>query len=161
MKPTDKTEFVKIVTGMAELYGREISAAAYEVYWNAMQDWPIEQFRRAADHLCKTSQFFPKPADFNALRKPLVRVSPGEAWTKVLDHCRFGTYRDGSGIDDGGPIDRAVAALGGYRAVAMHDASWLHTVERRFAEHLGTAEDAQTAAGTLGHDGQGRLERLQ
>jgi hypothetical protein len=62
----------------------------------------------------------------------------------VLEHCK-GAYRDGKGLDDGGPIDRAVGQLGGYKAVAFHDSDFLWALEKRFAERHEEVVDVTAA----------------
>lgn len=133
MTPEDRKSFLEVVLGFAELKGKELSGPSLELYWRAMRDWTLGDFRAAAEHLLRTCEFMPVPADFERLRKSGA-ATPGEAWVAVLDHCA-GAYRYGEGIDNGGPIDQAVAVLGGYRAVALHNRNFLHVLERRFAEH--------------------------
>jgi len=146
---TDAKRFAEIVTALSELYGQTITQPAVKLYWQAMQDWPLEDFERAAAHLAKTSRFFPRPADFHALRKQATTLTAGEAWAKVIDHCRLGTYRDGSGIDNGGPIDTATRTVGGYRAIAMHDTSKIHFLQHTFSENYCAGTEATEAAAAL------------
>lgn len=145
------------MAAMAELYGRELSGPLLDAYWLSLRDWPLEDFERAAAHLMATEQHMPRPAAFTALRKH-TGLTAGDAWTQVLDHCRFGTYRDGSGLDDGGPIDRAVGSIGGYQAIAMHSTEWMHQIEKRFAERLGEQEQASDSRAALGTDTVAMLE---
>lgn len=139
MTPNDRKAFLEVVIGLAELRGRTLSAPALELYWRAMQDWPLDEFRQAAAHLVKSSQFFPTPADFERLRKA-GRVTAGEAWIAAVDIAAKGLYRSGRTV--GGITDRAVAAIGGYQAIGMCDESKLHFLERRFAEHFNAIQDA-------------------
>lgn len=152
MQTDDFPRFRQVMAGMAKVYERDLDAVLLDGYWLALRDWPLADFERAAAHLIATAEHMPRPAAFTALRKPLTRVNPGDAWARVLDHCRAGAYRDGSGIDQGGAIDRAVAGLGGYQAVAMHDIDKLHFLERRFAERLEDAVETGQAAAVLGQD---------
>jgi hypothetical protein len=139
MTPQDRKAFVEVVIGFAELKGKQLSAPAIELYWRAMQGWTLEEFRTAAEHLIRTMEFFPVPADFERLKKA-GKYTAAEAWDAVLQHCK-GAYRDGSGIDNGGPVDLAVRGLGGYRAIAFHDIEKLHFLERQFAERFAELED--------------------
>lgn len=139
MRSEDRKAFLDVVIGFAELKGKQLSAPALELYWNAMQHWSLTDFRMAAQQLLRTCAFMPTPKDFEDLLKA-GRVTVGEAWDAVLQHCK-GAYRDGAGLDSGGPIDRAVAALGGYRAVAFHDSEKLHFLERQFADRFAELED--------------------
>lgn len=152
MTAHDYDAFIGVVMGFAELKGKQLSAPAIELYWRAMQRWDIEDFKRAAEHLLRTCEFMPTPKDFEDLRKA-GRQTAGEAWARVLDFVRKGYYRwdDGSvsmrqnfekpRLDD--LTERAVAALGGYGVIAMSPSDRTHFLERRFAEHYESLEDAK------------------
>lgn len=147
MKPADYDAFVKVVAGFAELKGKHLSAQAIELYWRSMQHWSIDDFRAAAEHLLRTSEFMPIPKHFEDLRRAGA-LTGAEAWTLVLEHIK-GAYRDGSGIDSGGPIDRSVAGIGGYRALAFQKVEYLPMSERQFSERFGELTDATAARKAL------------
>jgi hypothetical protein len=144
MTPVDRERFLKIVVGFAELKGKVLSASALEVYWRAMQAWPLADFEAAAALLVKATPFMPTPYDFEKLRKA-GRPTAGEAWAQARAAC--GSCYTGGHLGPGGTcgdefIDRAVRAIGGYRAIAVCDMDKLHFLERRFAEHYETLRDA-------------------
>lgn len=144
MRREDRQVFVETLIGFAELKGRQLSAPALELFWNAMQDWTIEEFRAAANHLLRTCEFMPTPKDFYDLRRA-ERPTAGDAWAKVLDHLKGG-YRNGAGLTP--EIDRAVRAMGGYRALAMMPVDQLPWQAKRFADayaDVGTVLEAQSA----------------
>lgn len=161
MRPDDFESFSEVVAGFAELRGKQLSPAAIKLYWNAMQHWSIEDFRSAAQHLVLSCQFMPTPKDFEDLRRA-DRPTATEAWAKILAHCK-GAYRDGSGIDSGGPIDTAVAGIGGYRAIAFHDTDYLPLLQRQFVERFEETTDvfeSRQAALPDARSGQGKLVNL-
>ncbi len=150
MQAEDFGRFRSVMAGMAKLYEREIDGPLLDAYWLALRTWSLPDFEAAAGRLMATETFMPRPADFNALRKAS-RPTSGEAWSVVLDHVRSGRYR----WSDGGttftpnappPPDEltnaAVRALGGYKAIAMIDEDQLPFLERRFAEHYTSMQDA-------------------
>jgi hypothetical protein len=135
----DRKPFLEIVIGFAELKGKNLSAPALELYWNAMQGWDLADFQAAANHLLRTCEWMPLPHHFEELRKA-GRATAGEAWAKAVGWARSGAYRD---CEMGDPItDKAVRALGGCKAIAMCDEDKLHFLERRFAEHFESIQDA-------------------
>ena len=69
MNAIDRKAFCEIVLGFAELKGKQLSAAAIELYWRSMQHWPLEDFRAAAQQLLRTCEFMPTPKDFEDLRR--------------------------------------------------------------------------------------------
>lgn len=85
MQQADFTRFRAVMTGMGELYQRELSGPLLDAYWLALRDWPLAEFEAAAAHLMATATFMPRPAEFNALRKA-GRQTAGEAWLAVLEN---------------------------------------------------------------------------
>jgi hypothetical protein len=137
---SDLGAFSLVILGMAELRGRQLTSAGVKLYWNCLQHLTLLEFTEMATHLTRTCAFMPTPYDFEKLRLS-GRATPGEAWSRVLGWTASGSYRDCNSIGDA-LIDRAVAALGGYRSIAMHDISTLHFAERRFVEHYEAIQDA-------------------
>lgn len=140
MTRVDRKAFGQVVLGLAELFGKELSAPALELYWHSMQSWSIDDFRDAAELLLRKCEFMPAPKDFEALRRAAQPLA-GEAWARVLAHLRGG-YRSGAGVDDGGPIDKAVLSLGGYQSLAFRDTQYLGIDERRFVERFAQVVEA-------------------
>lgn len=157
MRPSDKPEFVAILNGMAAVKpNANLTKEAYEIWWNAMQGWGIEDFRSAASHLVSAVQFMPNPYDFDQLRKAS-RMTSGEAWLKAVASIGSARVPGGhSGGTSGDPlIDRAVRAIGGFGAIAMCDLDKLPFMERRFCEHyaeMGDAENTREAVPQLTQD---------
>jgi hypothetical protein len=141
MIPNDRKKFVEVVIGFAELKGKQLSAPALELYWRSLQHWSLEDFIAAAEQLIRTSEFMPTPKDFEDLRKA-ARPTSGEAWILACETAR--NWRElRQNVSSGDPfVDRVARAVGGYRAIAMHDSDKLHFLEKRFAEHFETMQEA-------------------
>ena len=151
MTPQDRNAFLEVVIGFAELKGKQLSAPALELYWNAMRDWPLDEFKAAAQQLLRSCEFMPTPKDFEDLRRTLETSTTAEAWDQAQRFARSlyhpTGYRQGA---MGNPaIDLAVQSLGGYPAIAMCDTDKLHFLERRFAERYAEQVDVQAARGVL------------
>lgn len=82
MTPDDRKPFLEVVIGFAELKGKALSAPALELYWNAMQHWPLDAFRAAAQQLVRTCQWMPTPKEFEDLLRA-AEPTAGEAWDAV------------------------------------------------------------------------------
>jgi hypothetical protein len=80
MQAQDRRAFLEVVLGFAELKGKTLSGPALELYWNAMQDWTLDEFKQAANALLKSSEFMPTPKDFYDLRRKM-RPTAAEAWS--------------------------------------------------------------------------------
>lgn len=149
MQANDFPRFKSIITGMSVLYRCDLSKPLLDAYWLALTDWELPEFEAAAARLMKTEEFLPKPVAFNNLRKA-GRPTGGEAWTRVLDYARHGYSANGlpwlksnSPEPDDPLIRRAVAAIGGYGAIAMSDTSKTSFLERRFCEHFEQMQDVE------------------
>lgn len=137
MQPADRAEFARLLTGLAAVKpGKALTPEALEVWWLAMQAWRIEDFRAAAAHLVRSCEFMPSPFQFEALRKA-GRPTPGEAWAEALERVRHGRYPS-----ENVHLERVVSALGGWHALGMTMTEGLPFLERRFAEHFETMQDA-------------------
>jgi hypothetical protein len=151
MQQADFQRFRAVMTGMAKVYEREIDGALLDAYWLALRDWSLADFEAAAAHLMRTSKFMPRPADFHELREA-GRPTAAEAWLKAVE-ASAGAISCGRVMTVrtcGDPlIDRAVRAIGGYGAIAMCDEDKLHFLERRFAEHYESIQDAEEVRAAL------------
>lgn len=148
MQETDKAKFVAILKGLAAIKpGVKLTDESYEIYWLSLQEWSYEEFRKAAVHLASASEFMPNPFHFEQLRKA-ARPLPGEAWAKVLSFVRSAYRPSGHHlIDPYSEFDattlHAVAAIGGFRAIAMSDMSSTPFLEKRFVENYDSMQDMQ------------------
>jgi hypothetical protein len=133
MQPTDFQAFKLIMAGMGRVFSADTDGVMLDAYWLALKSWPLDEFEAAAAHLLANSQFMPKPADFNQLRKTAGEHSAGEAWAKVLHTIR--TMNPWEAMPSVDPkTDAVVCQLGGYRALAMTKSDDMHWREKRFAE---------------------------
>lgn len=159
MTPDDRKQFVEVVLGFAELKGKALSTPALELYWRAMQGWALDDFLAAADQLVRTSEFMPTPKDFEDLRKA-GRPTAGEAWLEARACARGWREREASVSTGDRLIDRAVGAIGGYRAIAMCDLDRMGFLERRFAEHFESMQDADDVREAVPQLAYGSTNRL-
>ena len=145
MIESDKTKFIATLMGLAAVKpGKGLTKEAIEIWWLAMESWNLEEFKQAAAHLVRSIEFMPSPFHFEQLRKA-GRPTAGEAWEKARKACGSAIQcgqvtHNGTCGDE--MIDRVVRAIGGYGAIAMSDRDKLPFLERRFAEHYASIQDA-------------------
>lgn len=154
MKPSDRENFLKIVVGFAELKGKMLSAPALALYWNAMQDWELDDFQAAANQLLKTAQFMPQPKDFEDLRRA-GRETAGEVFARIGEYLEYSPH--GYRIKAGTPrsIESAIRAMGGADSYAMCRSDQVHFLEKRFCEHyeqISSHEDTREALPQIAYD---------
>ena len=146
MTPKDKPQFVATLEGLAAIKpGAKFTTQALEIWWQAMRDWPLEEFRAAASHLAKSVEFMPNPFHFEQLRKASL-PSAAEEWANVLEIARGHAGRPMSAA-----AERALAALGGIHVVAMSETTKTHFLERRFCEHYSDAQTTSEARMIIGN----------
>lgn len=138
MTEDDFEKFSEVVLGFAELKGKQLSAPAIELYFRALHDWTLEDFRAAAGELLRRCEFMPTPKDFEDLRRA-GRMAAPEAWALVLDRARG--HNELVGDFDNPTLQAALRAIGGLQAVQMSQIDKTPFLERRFAEHFETLED--------------------
>ena len=80
---SDRPEFVRVLNSLAAIRRVDLTEDAYELWWQSMKDWPIDDFKDAAGYLLKNCQFMPTPFDFEQLRKKS-EPSAREAWASVI-----------------------------------------------------------------------------
>jgi hypothetical protein len=144
VNPGDYERFRSVLTGMAELYQRELSPTLLDAYWLALRDWTLDDFEAGAGRLMATSTFMPRPADWHELRKASA-MTAGEAWERAIAACK--SWRNGTASVD--PLtDRVVRIVGGYEQLAMEPSKSQHFTRDRFMaiyDQLAEAEATRAA----------------
>lgn len=152
MDSNDRPEFVRVLNGLAAIKRVDLTTEAYELWWRAMKNWPIDDFKDAASYLLNNCQFMPSPHDFEQLRKK-GETSAHEAWSMALRHAAGG-WRHGLLGDV--LIDRVVATLGGYSVIALTHKEKLGFLEHRFLDAYNDFSDTTVVREALPDLTQGR-----
>ena len=133
----DYESFCAILLGFAEPRQIALSSTTFELYWGALADWTLEEFRAAANVLFKRCEWMPTPKDFEDLRRTATERAGVDAWEMARRAARsaiaLGRVREDVTSGDA-LVDRAVATIGGYGAIALCERAWLHALERRFLQ---------------------------
>lgn len=141
MIDSDKSEFSKILGGMSEIRGKPLSREGMAMYWLALSDWSMEEFRQAAKHLLSHSQFMPTPYDFEQLRKKSSDETAGEAWEQVRRVIRHRHHSDPTSISP--KVDKIVRMLGGYTTLGLTPSDEMQWREKKFFELWESQSDAE------------------
>lgn len=140
MQQADFERFRAVMAGMAKVYEREIDGLLLDAYWLALRDWSLDDFQAAAARLMQTSEFMPRPAAFNELRKTATKELAAEAWFT-------------SGKSDNPRANRAmhIATQGRYVGhIPLDELQW---VQKRFIEVYEELSDVEETRAALGFDG--------
>ena len=130
MNSNDRPEFVRVLNGLAAIKRVDLTKDDYELWWQSMQSWAIDDFMNAAGFLLTDCEFMPSPFDFEQLRKK-GKTTATEAWGMALQHAEGGWRQ--SVLGDA-LIDQVVTTMGGYSVIALMATDKLGFLERRFKE---------------------------
>jgi hypothetical protein len=120
----DKEIFDSILIAMAEIYDQTLSEERLSLYFEALKDMTLEQFRESANRVAKTSRFFPKPVDFRESITTSIDDKAMQALIKLEDACKRIGY-DKSVVFDDPIIHMVVRALGDWQAICvMSEDEW-------------------------------------
>lgn len=152
MNATDKQNFVAVLVGLSAIKpGKGLTPEAIEVWWMAMRDWDLADFRDAAALLTKTCQFMPSPYDFEQIRKA-GELTAGEAWELALS---------GALLEPGSRTERAARICGGQTHIRHADIERdLPHIQRRFMEIYDELIDVDSARQALPNWIDGTLKSL-
>lgn len=136
MKPQEQKQFLEVLAGVHDFYGKDLSKFAVAVWLQACETLDVEQVTKALSaHLMdpERGQFMPKPAD-------IVRQIQGTstdrsliAWGKVMDACqRVGAYT--SVCFDDGIIHAAIEDMGGWVKLCRSKTDELGYIQKRFCD---------------------------
>lgn len=116
MKTEDKPKFLKLMTGIADYYGKALSTSVIGLYWEGLKHYDLVAVERALwEHTQNpdTGQYMPKNADVTRVLQGRTQDQASLAWSKVDGAIRkVGTYRDVA-FDDA-TIHRVIADMGGW-----------------------------------------------
>lgn len=116
MKQTDTDSFYELIAATGEMYGRNLSKAVVNIYWESLNRFELCDVQRAlkahTDN-AEAGQFMPKPADVIKFLEGTGADKALEAWSKVDKAIRHvGSYESVS-FDDK-LIHAAIDGMGGW-----------------------------------------------
>lgn len=114
MKQSDRLQFLKLLTGLSEMFGKEFSDALLEMYFQALADLSIEQVQFAAERAIRECTWLPKPAELRAF----VQGSSGDkaeaAWDLAVESYRKAGAFKSVLFEDGFVGQAIVTVFGGW-----------------------------------------------
>ena len=116
METDDFDLFAELLGGVFELYGREASPFAMQVWWEALRPFDFSAIRMAFSRHVQNpdvGQFPPKPADVLRMLGGTTQDKALQAWAKVDKAVRHvGTYQ--TVVFDDPLIHRVLHDMGGW-----------------------------------------------
>lgn len=134
MQVSERDNFVKVLLGLADLYGRGISDIVIRFYWQALEIYPwvdVAEAMKLHTEDPDAGQFMPKPADIIRIIKGNGQSQSLQAWTKVERAIRqVGPYR--SVVFDDVIIHAVMEEMGGWLKLCNVSHKELPFVAREF-----------------------------
>lgn len=134
----EKKEFAILMSTLYEIYDKEGSATKTELYFNLLEEYPIEIIKKAVTKILKSRIYssFPKPSDIieaiEGSKEDLKSTALDQFQTTNSAAGNQGPYRNVK-FDD--PIIHIVlTAMGGWNNFCMFETSRLHWIEEEFVE---------------------------
>lgn len=131
----DKKQFVQILAGLCEMYGKATSEFIFDVYYEILKNYSDEQVKSAVvkcirDHKYNT---LPKPAHILEYIEGTTEDKALLAWMQVLEAFKRADYYDS--LDFADPIiSHCIVQLGGWQWLCSQEKSQLPFLEKRFLE---------------------------
>lgn len=134
MDDSQRKRFLTLLTGIADYYGKELSAGVVGLYWQGLcqYDLPaIEKALWAHTQNPDCGQWMPKIADIAKMLHGRTVDQAAQAWAKVDAAVRrVGTYADV--VFDDGVIHRVLADMGGWTSLGTKTEDEWPFVAREF-----------------------------
>jgi hypothetical protein len=134
-------EFTKYLIVVANLKQRELSPEDITIYFNALSDLSLKQFRFALSAAVKSLKWFPQPSELRELAIPQNSKSADEAWAEVLtlkNRC-CGTGKEPAYSTP--MVEQACRSVGGLNGIWMAGAEQESYIRHAFIQaYNGLAE---------------------
>lgn len=136
MRGSDRPELLKLVTDVLGYYRQNVSEFTLAVWWQAMQQFDLEQVRKALTaHAtdAERGQFAPKVADIVRILAGTVTDRSQLAWGKAHEAMSaVGAYTDV--VFDDPAIHAVIEDMGGWPKVCRTEIAELGYLQHRFCE---------------------------
>lgn len=126
--------FAKALSALAEYYGRELSEGVIALYWQGLQQYPIDEIEAAIGrHLQNpdSGQWMPKIADIVRAIDGTTQSAAALAWAKVMRAVGAVGQWESVGFDDP-VIHLTIDDLGGWPKLCQTTESELPFLQKRF-----------------------------
>ena len=136
MNQSEFDGFRKLMQGVHDFYGKDLSGFALDVWWGALKNFELQTISQALSLHCQnpdTGQFCPKPADVVRMVGGTTKDAAIMAWNKIMEAVsRAGSYS--SVCFDDPIINRCLLDMGGWPYLCAKQMDELPFVERNFCD---------------------------
>lgn len=149
MQARDHKQFAVMMATLAEVFndGKEVSKIKMEIYFKALEKYPIDHISGAISEMIKSRVYpsFPKPAEIIQEINGKVENRSTEAWLQVLEAVRqIGNYQSVKFSDS--VIHSVVQVMGGWPQLCMMEnveVKWRQKEFERLYEVISSSRDGK------------------
>ena len=131
----DRQKFVELMTGLSQLYEKEVSQFALELYYDILKGYEYAQVDKAVKQVVSNNKFncLPKPAEILEYLEGTRDEKAMQAWLLVREAIlKAGYYAT---VEFADPlISNCIDALGGWMWINSQDAKEFPFIEKRFCD---------------------------
>jgi hypothetical protein len=153
MNQDDKDIFGQMMTGIAEIYGKKLSAPLLEIYWHLLTRYTLSQIKSALEkHMLNpdAGQFMPKPADIIRYLECDTQTQALQAWTKVINAIKsVGAYS--SVAFDDPLIHVVIIEMGGWIALCHTSLEQLNFKCHEFSKRYSALQTQQPLTNSVNY----------
>jgi hypothetical protein len=131
----DKNKFVELMAGLSQLYDKELSQFALNLYYEILENYDYLQIESAIKQVISTNKYncIPKPAEILEFLEGTRDDKALLAWLQVMEAVQKGGYY--ASIEFSDPIiSHAVNELGGWQWLCCSQKDDLPFIEKRFMD---------------------------
>lgn len=85
----ERTERMKLLGGLADLFERPLTAPVIEIYLSVLSDLSLEQIRESCSRAARQCKFFPKPVELRELVQDSSSERGERAWRLLVEACKW------------------------------------------------------------------------
>ena len=123
----DKRKFSEFLTGLGEIFDKEITKTLNKVYWECLKPYTDQECEIAFTKTIANCKFFPRPAE---IIENIPKTNAFNAWGVVIDALERGEEPQNYAIQE------TIRRLGGWSWLTRQTYDELVWVEKRFYEYL-------------------------
>lgn len=90
----NKRDFINVLNHTALIYDKDLIGTVMEAYWIFLRHYEFDEFKKAMNHICRISKFWPKPSEIieviekNRGDRVSIETMAEQQWRIVIDAVR-------------------------------------------------------------------------
>lgn len=131
----DKTKFVELMAGLSQLYDKELSQFALDIYYDILKNYDYIQIEKAVKQVVANNKYnsIPKPAEILEYLEGTRDDKALVAWLQVMEAVTKGGYYASIEFADN-IIPHCINEIGGWQFFCCSQKDELPFIQKRFMD---------------------------